>query len=312
MPEAERPPPAPVQRDYAPIPLVAADETFELEAAHESAPTKVGGGSASAAGGDWVVGIAMPMPPPEAARGPAPEPFPMPEEAPAREERKSAPVAAEEAFELERPYETPATLWSAPPPPPAPAPVAEERPAVVDEPATDFAEEFAPPEPAPRPIGIPLELPPLPAEPAPPPAAPAALPVEPSPPPAEAAPAPASAEPAPLPPEPAPAREEPTAAAPGPDLSSATLAELYFNQGFTDKALDVYRQLLQREPGNERARARVTEIESLDRHLRAEEARAPQPEAGATADAGAGRRQAIERTIARLEGLLAAVKKEQP
>ena len=63
---------------------------------------------------------------------------------------------------------------------------------------------------------------------------------------------------------------------PAPDLSSATLAELYFNQGFTDKALDVYRQLVEREPGNERARARLAELEALERHLRAEEARGRQ------------------------------------
>ena len=101
---------------------------------------------------------------------------------------------------------------------------------------------------------------------------------------------------------PAPSRVEP-------DLSSSTLAELYFNQGFTDKALAVYQQLLQREPGNERARARVAEIEGLERHLRAEEARGPEADQGGTQDPAVARRQAIERTIARLEGLLAAVKK---
>ena len=104
----------------------------------------------------------------------------------------------------------------------------------------------------------------------------------------------------------------PPPAAPSPDLSSATLAELYFNQGFTDKALDVYRQLLEREPGNERARARHTELLALDRHLRAEEARGAQPEPGTPVDKAASRRRAIERTIARLEAMLAAVKKEQP
>jgi len=241
-PEPERAPEP--ERDYAPIPLVAAAETFELEAAHESTPTKVGGGSASAAGGDWVVGIAMPMPPPEAAPARMEAPFPMPEE---------PPQAAEEL-------------------PPAP---------VVDEGkgAVDFSEEFGTPERevpamAPAEWAVPPLLPPEPAVPSMP-----------------AAPAAASAE---------------------PDLSSPTLAELYFNQGFTDRALAVYRQLLEREPGNERARARVTEIEALERHLRAEEARGPAPDRGAAANAGAARRQAIERTIARLEGLLAAVRREEP
>jgi tetratricopeptide (TPR) repeat protein len=104
---------------------------------------------------------------------------------------------------------------------------------------------------------------------------------------------------------------------PQPPLASPTLAELYLNQGFTDKAIEVYRQLLEREPGNERARARLMEIEALDRHLRAEElrgapARAEAPPAlspAAPADPRARRREAIERTIARLEGFLAAVRK---
>ena len=93
------------------------------------------------------------------------------------------------------------------------------------------------------------------------------------------------------------------------DLSSSTLAELYFNQGFTDKALAVYQQLLQREPGNARARARVAEIEGLERQLRAEEVRGPEADQDGTQDPAVARRQAIERTIARLEGLLAAIRK---
>jgi type II secretory pathway component HofQ len=99
----------------------------------------------------------------------------------------------------------------------------------------------------------------------------------------------------------------------GPELVSSTLAELYFNQGFTDKALDVYRQLLEREPGNERARARMKELRALDEHLKQEEAREPKW-AGSTTPAAASpellRRQAVERTIARLEALLAAARKQ--
>ena len=91
---------------------------------------------------------------------------------------------------------------------------------------------------------------------------------------------------------------------------SATLAELYFNQGFTDKAIEVYRQLLQREPGNERARTRLAELEALERRLREEEARANPSAAGGPSDAAAARRQAIERTIARLEGLSTALRKD--
>jgi hypothetical protein len=71
-------------------------------------------------------------------------------------------------------------------------------------------------------------------------------------------------------------------------FSSSTLAELYFRQGLVDRAVEVYRQLLDEEPGNERARSRLAEIESM-----------PPP-----ADARAARRAALERTIAGLEALL--------
>jgi hypothetical protein len=118
---------------------------------------------------------------------------------------------------------------------------------------------------------------------------------------------------APAPPPPAPPPRAEAAPAPPPeadDLTSSTLAELYFNQGFTDKAIEVYRQLLQREPGNERGRTRLAELEALERRLEEEESRAAPPAPGAFPDAAAARRQAIERTITRLEGLLSALRKD--
>lgn len=99
------------------------------------------------------------------------------------------------------------------------------------------------------------------------------------------------------------------ASLPAPELTSPTLAELYFTQGFTDKAIEVYRQLLEREPGSERARARLAELEAIERHLRAEEARYANVEAPPS-DPREARRRAIERTIARLEGLLSAIRRE--
>jgi hypothetical protein len=60
-----------------------------------------------------------------------------------------------------------------------------------------------------------------------------------------------------------------------------------------DRAVEVYRQLLAGEPGNARARARLAEIERM-----------PSPDA-----ARAARRQALERTIAKLEALLAVVRR---
>jgi tetratricopeptide (TPR) repeat protein len=103
-----------------------------------------------------------------------------------------------------------------------------------------------------------------------------------------------------------PAAVEPLPAEPEPDLNSSTLAELYFNQGFTDQAIDVYRQIVEREPGNERVQARLRELEALKRHLREQEAPSVAP---MDPDALAARRVALARTIERLEGLQAAFRK---
>ena len=76
-------------------------------------------------------------------------------------------------------------------------------------------------------------------------------------------------------------------------FSSSTLAELYFQQGLVDRAVDVYRQLLEQEPDNEKARQRLAELER----------------AAPVADDRAARRRTLERTIAGLETLLGAVRK---
>jgi tetratricopeptide (TPR) repeat protein len=128
------------------------------------------------------------------------------------------------------------------------------------------------------------------------------------------------------------------------NLSTPTLAELYFNQGFADKAIEVYKDLLRREPGNTRAAARIVEIEALEQQLREPPAAAtpvvhpepppppataapppppprvvtppapvappaPVPEPGPAPDPRALRRAAIERTIARLEQLRASLRR---
>ncbi len=93
--------------------------------------------------------------------------------------------------------------------------------------------------------------------------------------------------------QPAPAPEP---SSPEPELSSPTLAELYFDQGIPDKAIEVYRRLLQREPDNERLRARMREIEAM------------QGRAAVGANGPPGSRQdAIGRAIARLQDLRAAL-----
>jgi tetratricopeptide (TPR) repeat protein len=119
---------------------------------------------------------------------------------------------------------------------------------------------------------------------------------------------------APLPSEPA----SPTPAAPeapaggeeageggGQPLSSATLAELYLEQGLLERAIEVYREVLEAEPANDGARARLVELEAS---LRASVDESPTP-AGEVGDERVAKRQALERTIGRLEALLAIVQR---
>jgi len=303
----------------APIPLARVDEPMELERPAE-APT-VSLRPEPAPSPEATVMIPPAAPP---ARAPAPSAA-----APAAKPEAGEPppiplVTAEEDFELERPYEAPQSV-SHPPAEtvaPAPPPVSAASSYESSGPAAEFEFDLAPEagasaaSPAPPPV-------PWQPEPVSPPAS--TVRMEPPPEPsrvAEAAPPlpPPVFAPAPPPPPPEPRWVPPPELAPPPpapaappeadDLTSSTLAELYFNQGFTDKAIEVYRQLLQREPGNERGRTRLVELEALERRLKEEETRASPPAAGAPSDAAAARRQAIERTIARLEGLLAALRKD--
>lgn len=215
-------------------------------------------------------------------------------------EPPAIPVAerAEEAFELERPYEARTLIGLATPPPtaeieesfelerryqpPEAAPAAHRVPAAASVPASSETTLAAAPE-----VNFDFDggtVEPIQAWQAPP-----------------ARFTPESAEPAPESARPAPSAAEL-------EMSTATLAELYLSQGVLDKAVEVYRQLLEREPGNERARTRLGEIQALDGQLREEEVRAA-AEGMAPPTPGASRRQAIERTIARLEALLAALKR---
>ena len=239
---------------------------------------------------------------------PAPPPPPVPPR-PSLAPREGAipvlevdgPMELETSFEKSTPWQPPAgvqpvpTTAAVPEPGPAAAVIAEVAPAAP-----------SPTSPAER-AGPAAEVPPEP-QPALEPEAPPAF--------ATGAPPRRAAEPEPLnqsfpdewevnpplpagPPSPAPAQSE------SPALSSSTLAELYFNQGFTRQALDVYRELSGREPGNERIRARIAELEAIEREIDGETG-IPAPASG---DPKARRRQAIERTIARLEGFLATVRR---
>lgn len=45
------------------------------------------------------------------------------------------------------------------------------------------------------------------------------------------------------------------------DITTNTIAELYIRQGYLDKALDIYRAILELDPGNASAEAKIREIE---------------------------------------------------
>ena len=115
----------------------------------------------------------------------------------------------------------------------------------------------------------------------------------------------------------------PSAPTPGPPaISSTTLAELYFQQGAFAEAIAVYEELLAGDPTNHRARGRVDEIRTASLSATqaiVAEAVASAPRASPPGAASAplppaphdprhARRQALARSIARLERFLAAVK----
>ena len=76
----------------------------------------------------------------------------------------------------------------------------------------------------------------------------------------------------------------PEAASEGPSgstapFSSSTLAELYYQQGLVDRAVDVYRQLLEQEPQNEKARAAARGAAARRARRRRARRSAPRPRA---------------------------------
>jgi tetratricopeptide (TPR) repeat protein len=105
--------------------------------------------------------------------------------------------------------------------------------------------------------------------------------------------------------------QEPEAPQPVTELASPTLAEIYFSQGHPEKAVELYRQVVEREPANERARTRLGELEAMQTLVA--EAPAPSVEAAPAASQaflrGEARRAALWRTIRHLEGMLAAVRR---
>ncbi len=79
-------------------------------------------------------------------------------------------------------------------------------------------------------------------------------------------------------------------------FSSSTLAELYMRQGFPERALDVYRQVVSERPSDEKARTRLAEI-------------TVQVNGTGNDEELEGRRLRLKRAISGLELLLQAVQR---
>jgi tetratricopeptide (TPR) repeat protein len=229
---------APAEASEAPIPLVAADEPFELERTYERPNTAAG------------------------AHEPPPEPPSFDATLPARGPVAPPSPTVEEMFDFDAPVEAPREA----------APVFAVDAAALSDRLPPAEPPKAPPEPPRMLIHADGEPPPPWVEPA-----------------SGSGPEPVAASPPP-----------PTA-----ELVSPTLAELYLSQGFPARAAEVYRQVLAREPGNDRARARLAEIERLGGP-----AAGPAPSAVDPEHVREARRWVIQRTIARLEEMRAALRRE--
>ena len=253
---------------------------------------------------------------------------------PVNTDRTALPL--EESFELEAPFEASPRLFATDPSLLRPLPLDVTLDETIDETSLTLPGGSAPRVDAPPPVssrqeaaGVERGVPALPVAPRPAPAvAPPSVPrsapsVAPDPPRATQAPAPPGD---PVPPavgyletpprvriEGLSAPSAPPAPTPEtPALSSSTLAELYFRQGFLDKAIEVYQQLLQREPNNERGRARLGELRALPAPSVPPTIPPAAAAAAAPEDERTTRRRVIERAIARLEDLLLTIRRNAP
>ena len=118
-----------------------------------------------------------------------------------------------------------------------------------------------------------------------------------APPPAEPTSEPAAPPPPPAVPSSSPATAEPVRAAP-PDASSAfvteTMAELYVKQGHREQALEVYRQLVQRNPDDAALAGRLRELEAAGARFAPREPEPVGPAPEVVADAGPTIREFLE------------------
>ena len=75
-------------------------------------------------------------------------------------------------------------------------------------------------------------------------------------------------------------QDERPAKGPPRGMATATLAEIYFQQGYLDKAIEIYLKVLRHDPGDEKSRARLSELRAM-RAGRSEE-QTENPEQGET------------------------------
>ena len=71
-------------------------------------------------------------------------------------------------------------------------------------------------------------------------------------------------------------RDEHTAKGPPRGMATATLAEIYFQQGYLDKAIDIYLKVLRHDPDDEQSRTRLSELRAM-RSGRSEEPEQGEP-----------------------------------
>ncbi|MBE9536816.1 MAG: tetratricopeptide repeat protein [Proteobacteria bacterium] len=86
------------------------------------------------------------------------------------------------------------------------------------------------------------------------------------------------------------------------DITTNTIAELYIKQGYFDKALDIYKTILEIDPTNEGASTKLKEIEAMMAEAAGEDSK-PSDVSGDTSSGPI----AVEAQIARLESWLAAI-----
>jgi tetratricopeptide (TPR) repeat protein len=113
--------------------------------------------------------------------------------------------------------------------------------------------------------------------------------------------------------------EEPLAAAmeadeevPGPEIpeiATPTLAELYVNQGQIESAIEIYRKILNRDPTDEGARNRLSELEDPGKEPEPVEAA---PEEVQEADVADAETRKTERVISVLEDWLHRIQDSPP